>query len=443
VSAISNIIAVADREYRVRVRTRSFILGTVLLLVGVIALAMVPLILRAIEGSAETQRIAVWTDVADLGADPAATLGALLASPSASGQGGQGAGSSAFSVRQVGDLEAARQAVDAGDDSAVLGISRGSGGELVFTLYTNDAATGRTAQLIRQSVTALAIADRLARLGVTPGDQVRLFAPADYKVAWADPARTDAPKTGIDQGADYFLGFGLTILIFMMIILYGQWVAMSVVEEKSSRVMEVILNAATPFQLLAGKVVGVGALALTQYVAVVLAGVVSLVLQAPIAERLLGADGAAVSLPAGLTPVMLGLLLLFGILGFGLYAVLYAAAGSLVSRQEDVSQAVMPMTLIATAGYLVATYTSTGLLDVRAEWMAVLSQVPFLSPFLMLSRISAGQAAAWEVVLAIALLVAATVAAVWVAARIYAAGVLLYGQRPGFRALWRLMRNGS
>jgi ABC-2 type transport system permease protein len=218
---------------------------------------------------------------------------------------------------------------------------------------------------------------------------------------------------------------------------------MSVVEEKSSRVMEVILNAATPFQLLAGKVVGVGALALTQYVAVVLAGVVSLVLQAPIAERLLGADGAAVSLPAGLTPVMLGLLLLFGILGFGLYAVLYAAAGSLVSRQEDVSQAVMPMTLIATAGYLVATYTSTGLLDVRAEWMAVLSQVPFLSPFLMLSRISAGQAAAWEVVLAIALLVAATVAAVWVAARIYAAGVLLYGQRPGFRALWRLMRNGS
>ena len=77
------------------------------------------------------------------------------------------------------------------------------------------------------------------------------------------------------------LGFGMTILIFMIILMYGNWIAMSVVEEKSSRVMEVVLNAATPFQLLAGKVLGVGAVALTQYVAVVAAGLVSLLLQGP------------------------------------------------------------------------------------------------------------------------------------------------------------------
>jgi ABC-2 type transport system permease protein len=140
---------------------------------------------------------------------------------------------------------------------------------------------------------------------------------------------------------------------------------------------------------------------------------------------------------------MLALLLVYGVLGFGLYAVLYAAAGSLVSRQEDVNQAVMPMTLTATAGYLVATYTATGLLDVRADWLAVLSQVPFLSPFLMLSRVSSGEATILEVVLSIVLLVAAILAAAWIAARVYAAGVLLYGQRPGIRALWRLMRSGT
>jgi len=150
-----------------------------------------------------------------------------------------------------------------------------------------------------------------------------------------------------------------------------------------------------------------------------------------------------VALPAGLTPGMLGLLLVYGVLGFGLYAVLYAAAGSLVSRQEDVNQAVMPMTLMATGGYLVATYSATGLLNLREDWLAILSQVPFLSPFLMLSRITGGQAVPGEVALSIVLLVASIVAAAWLAGRIYAAGVLLYGQRPGIRALWRLMRSAG
>ena len=442
-SDLSNIAAVAEREYRVRVRTRSFIVGTILVVAGVIAIAMVPLILRAIEGTGATSRVTVWTDVADLPADPAATLAALLNAPTLAGQGGGAAGSSAFRVQGVEDLAAARRAVDAGEDAAALGITRGPAGELAFTLYANGSATGRTAQLVRQAVTALAIADRLARLGVAPTAQAQLFAPAGFGVAWADPARTDEPRTGVDEGADYFLGFGLTILIFMMIILYGQWVAMSVVEEKSSRVMEVILNAATPFQLLLGKVLGVGGLALTQYVAVVVAGVLALVLQAPLAERLLGANGEGVALPAGLTPGMLGLLLVYGVLGFGLYAVLYAAAGSLVSRQEDVNQAVMPMTLMATGGYLVATYSATGLLNLREDWLAILSQVPFLSPFLMLSRITGGQAVPGEVALSIVLLVASIVAAAWLAGRIYAAGVLLYGQRPGIRALWRLMRSAG
>lgn len=438
-SNLPNILAVALREYWVRVRTRSFVLGTLLLVAGVSAIAMVPLIIRTID-QPSSQRVAVWVGATDVGRSPAVTLGALLNAPT----GGQAAtGPDEFAVRTIPDLAAGREAVDRGEDAAVLGISRAAGGELSFTLYTNDSPTGRTAQLIRQAVSAVAIADRLARLGVAPGDQARIFAPADFSVAWADPARSGGARTGADEGASYFLGFGMTILIFMMIILYGQWVAMSVVEEKSSRVMEVILNAATPFQLLSGKVVGVGAVALTQYAAVVVAGLAALVLQGPLASALLGAAGEPVVLPEGLTMGMLALLCVYGVLGFGLYAVLYAAAGSLVSRQEDVSQVVMPMTLVATAGYMVAAYAGTGLLDIRSTWMSVLSQVPFLSPFLMLSRVTAGEATAGEVALSILLLAIGIVVALWVAARIYAAGVLMYGQRPGLRALWRLMRTGG
>jgi ABC-2 type transport system permease protein len=229
----------------------------------------------------------------------------------------------------------------------------------------------------------------------------------------------------------------------MIIIMYGNWIAMSVVEEKSSRVMEVVLNAASPFQLLTGKVLGVGAVAFVQYAAVVVAGGAALLVQGPIADAILGSAGTATALPEGLT---LGLLLMFGVygvLGFLMYAALYAAAGSLVSRQEDVNAAVMPMTLVSTGGYLIGTYAAMGLLDIQSSWVTVLSQVPFVSPFMMIGRVAAGAAEPWEIILSVALLIASILGAIWLAARIYRAGVLLYGQRPGVRAIWQLVRAGA
>ena len=103
---------------------------------------------------------------------------------------------------------------------------------------------------------------------------------------------------------------------------------------------------------------------------------------------------------------------------------LYAVAASLVSKMEDVNMVVMPMTLVSTGGYLIGIYAAMGLLDIRAAWIVVLSQVPLLSPFMMLGRISTGVAAPWEIVVSLALLVLFIGAALWLAARVYAAGVL-------------------
>ncbi len=439
-STISNIVAVARREAMVRVRTRSFILGTALLVVGVIAIALVPVIVQYFERGA-SQRVEVWVGASDLKADPVPTLRVLLNATTSTGGTGTGEPAQTFRVTAVPELAAAREDVMAGRATAVLGIERGADRELRFTLYTNEVATGRTAQLIRQASNAVAIADRLDRLGIAPTDQGSLFSPAGFAVAWPDPARAEPTASTTEMGSAYLLGFGMTVLIFMMIVLYGNWVAMSVVDEKSSRVMEVILNAATPFQLLSGKVLGVGAVALLQYLAILLAGGVALLLQGRVASLILG-DAGGVGLPEGLTIAMLLVFGLYGVLGFLLYAVLYAAAGSLVSRQEDVNSAVMPMSLVSAAGYFVAVYASTGLLDVRAGWIVALSQVPFVSPFLMLSRVVAGEAEIWEIALSVAILVMTTVGALWVAGRVYAAGVLLYGQRPGLRAIWRMMRVG-
>jgi ABC-2 type transport system permease protein len=441
-NALSNIIAVGRREYTVRIRTRSFLFGTLALLIGVLAIALAPIIIRAIDQSGQ-QRIAVHvTAAADLKTDPVQTLASLVNASTATGQTATDA-KPEFVISAVPDLAAARRAVIAGDFSAVLDVDRASGGDLAFTLYTNDNATGRTAGLLRQASTSIAISDRLGRLGIGPGEQANLFVPAAFGVDWPDPARTDPTHGTTDMVGRDMLAFGMTILIFMMIILYGTWIAMSVVEEKSSRVMEVILNAATPFQLLTGKVLGVGAVALTQYVALLVTGAAAIFGQNAIAGIVLGSGGDAAALPEGLTVPLLLMFGLYGVLGFLMYAVLYAAAGSLVSRQEDVNSAVMPMTLVSTAGYLVGVYASIGLLDIRAGWVEALSQVPLVSPFMMLGRITNGEVTAPEVLLSVVLLALSIGGALWLAARVYAAGVLLYGQRPSVRAVLRLVRSGT
>jgi len=438
VSVIGNVGTIARREYRVRVRTRSFIFGTALLVLGVVVIALLPVIIRALDRLDET-RIAVSAETQDTASAAALTLDQLLNPPT---EGATDDGHPAYVVTVVANQEAAREAVMNGDAGAGLAITRSASGELDFVLYTNDSATGRTATLVRQAANAIAISDRLQQAGVKPADQATLFGPAEFRVSWPDPTRTDPTQDTLASVGEDMLGFGMTILIFMIIVMYGNWIAMSVVEEKSSRVMEVVLNAASPFQLLAGKVLGVGGVAFTQYGAVVVAGLASLALLDPIGSLVLGESASALSLPSGLTPGLLLTFGVYGVLGFLLYASLYAAAGSLVSRIEDVSAAVMPMTFLSMGGYFVGVYASIGLLDLGSGWITTLSLVPFFSPFMMLGRVAVGQAAPWEIVVSLALLVGAIVLAVWIAARIYAAGVLLYGQRPGARTVWRLLREG-
>jgi ABC-2 type transport system permease protein len=444
---ILNIVAVARREFVVRARTRTFLIGTVVLVVGAVAIALVPVITRAIDRADQT-KVAVWNGAVEpvVTTDPVATLTTSLNPPSNWGDPTAAATPASdrhFIVEAASSLEKGRAAVAAGRYAALLSIDRPApDGELRFVLYTDAPATSGSVQLLQQATNTIAIGDRLDRLSIGAADRAGLFAPAEYMVAWPDPNKTGAPPADVNAGSNYLLTFGLSVLVFMMIVLYGNWVAMSVVEEKQSRVMEVILNAATPFQLLGGKVVGVGSVALIQFGAIVVAGGVGLLLQGWVADLVLGSDSGSIALPSGLTIGMLAAFAVFGILGFLLYAVLFATAGSLVSRQEDVSQAVMPLILLSTVGYMISVYAGTGLFDLRDTSLRILAQIPFFSPFMALGRIVQGQVTFAEVLLSVALLVGAIVGCLWIAARIYAAGVLLYGQRPGLRSIVRMARAG-
>jgi ABC-2 type transport system permease protein len=423
-----NIRAVARREFLVRARTRSFVIGTLFLAVAGAALALAPIGIRWFEGDVGTKVGVVNLADPALTADPVTRLSLLLNASTPSGEKG-------FEVSASADEAAARAAVEDGDLDAALVIERDPGPDLTFIVISKDPPGRRTPELLRQASYSLAIADRLDRLGVAPGDQATLFAPPEVAVQTPTPAGPDEPSSGAEMAATAIVGQVLIIFLLLAVILYGQWVAMSVAEEKSSRVMEIIISAATPFQLLGGKVLGVGGLGIVQLLAAAVPALVAFVLQGRIAEIVLGAPPSDLELPQVLTAGVAGAFLVFFVLGYLLYAVLYAAAGSLVSRMEDVNNVVAPMSLIGTLGYLVAIYVSMGLLPADATWVAVLSYVPFISPYLMVSRVIAGQAGLPEVALAAAILVVSIVVLLWLAARVYAAGVLMYGQSPSFRRL--------
>ena len=180
------------------------------------------------------------------------------------------------------------------------------------------------------------------------------------------------------------------ILTFMAIVTYGSWVATSVAEEKSSRVMELLVTAATPRQLLAGKVLGTGAAGLTQYFAVVVAAIAGLLFQGPLAQLLLGSEAADDGTFQALTPLVLAVFGAFFLGGFALYATMYAALGSTASRQEDVQTVTGPMIVIGMVGYL-GSFAAINVID--ADWVRILSFVPFFSPYLIPARVILGHIA--------------------------------------------------
>jgi ABC-2 type transport system permease protein len=200
-----------------------------------------------------------------------------------------------------------------------------------------------------------------------------------------------------------------------------------------------MISAASPRQLLVGKVVGIGGAGLTQYLAVATPVVLVLGFQDEIARAVLGTAG--VGLPTGgLTIGLLAAYGLFFLLGFGLFALIYAAVGSFVSRPDDLQTLSLPLSLIAMAGYLSALLV---LLGGGGLFARIASFIPPLSPFTMLSRLMVSTVQPWEVVLSVAILVLVIGLVGFATIRIYATGVLLYGQRPGWRAFLAAARRAG
>jgi ABC-2 type transport system permease protein len=415
------------REFRSRARSRSFIAGTVILAAIAFAATQVPVLIDFAMGASQTH-LEVVVRAAGTPADSQVELTGTL--------NGQNATSDhqPFVVSWLagGDLAAAQQALEQGKFDALLIVDRDPASQnLAFTLRTDLAADGQVVSTIDNAATLLALDDGLARAGTSIGAvEATAFTVVPVNAS-SGPANSTSQEVSTN-----LLSTGLIVLIFMAIITYGTWVAMSVAEEKGSRVMELMLNATTPLQMLAGKVIGNGAAGLTQYGIILAAVVGGLLAQGPIHQAVLG--GASSGGPfGGLDPVVLVAFAVLFVLGFLFYSLLYAALGSLVSRQEDVQSATSPLMMLIFVGYFMSIF---GLQSMDDTWVKVASFVPFFSPYLMLARVAMGHVALWEFALAVVFLLVGIAAALVAAARIYSAGVLLYGQRVGLRQVLKAAR---
>jgi ABC-2 type transport system permease protein len=415
------------REFRSRARSRSFIAGTVILAAIAFAATQVPVLIDFAMGASQTH-LEVVVRAAGTPADSQVELTGTL--------NGQNATSDhqPFVVSWLagGDLAAAQQALEQGKFDALLIVDRDPASQnLAFTLRTDLAADGQVVSTIDNAATLLALDDGLARAGTSIGAvEATAFTVVPVNAS-SGPANSTSQEVSTN-----LLSTGLIVLIFMAIITYGTWVAMSVAEEKGSRVMELMLNATTPLQMLAGKVIGNGAAGLTQYGIILAAVVGGLLAQGPIHQAVLG--GASSGGPfGGLDPIVLVAFAVLFVLGFLFYSLLYAALGSLVSRQEDVQSATSPLMMLIFVGYFMSIF---GLQSMDDTWVKVASFVPFFSPYLMLARVAMGHVALWEFALAVVFLLVGIAAALVAAARIYSAGVLLYGQRVGLRQVLKAAR---
>ncbi len=409
-----NALLVARREFRVRVRSRAFALSTLLLAAVAGLMGLAPIAVTAMDRGAVV-RIAVASPDPALAGLGARTLDAVLNGSVAIDP----TASVPYRIVVASDAPTARADVAAGRLDGLLVVTRNAANQLDFR-YVTRAPSGRQAILFQILTVAVATS---VRAGEAQG-LVHSYVVEGVGAAAPAPGETEAERT-----SRAILATMLAVVIVITSVTYGMWVATAVVEEKASRVIEVLLRAAAPGELLAGKVIGVGAAGLTQMIAIVAAGLTALALEGPISALVLG-TGAAPPI-GGFTPGLLAAFLLFFVLGFGLSALLYAAAGALVSRQDDVQQVALPMILVSFVGYFAAV-AATATPD--ASWVAPLSWVPLVSPYLMMTRLATGPVPVWEVGLASALLVAASILALRLAIRLYAAGVLRAGQRLTLRS---------
>jgi ABC-2 type transport system permease protein len=423
---------VCRREYLERIRSRWFIFATLAGPIFFGALFIIPIVLsgRAKASAEATHIIVLDATRTTLGAQVTGLL-----------RGGPFGDSLAATLRPVTASQ-----LPAAESAAVRDVvARRQTGYLVLDSLAlaggNVRYAGRNASslsdidllttIVRRSIVAL----RLEQAGVDP-QRVAILTAVNTRV---DAERIDDRGRGAGSGKlSAMFAYGLGFTLYMMIVIYGNVILRGVVDEKSSRVAEVVVSSAPADTLLAGKVFGVSAVAITQVVVWALTSTAVYRARALVLNRF-GVDAPAISLPS-IGPGTAIILVLFLVLGFLAYAALYAGMGAMVSNQDDAQQAAMPVTMLVVCAVVLIPPI---LLEPTGTLARVGSWFPFTAPILMPVRMSLIQVPSYEVAGTLLGVAAGCAVAVWLAARIYRVGLLMYGKRPTIGEVIRWVRQSG
>ncbi len=298
--------------------------------------------------------------------------------------------------------------------------------------YAGRAATSLPAiDRLRTTVRNVVMAARLETAGVDP-EVARDMTLLPLRL---ESERITERGRGGSGRVNAIFSFGLAFLLYMSILLYGQAIMRGVMEEKQSRVAEVIVSSVRPDALLAGKILGVGGVAFTQITVWVLAGWLMATFRAPIFAAM-GLPATPMRLPELSLTFGLLLLLLFA-LGFIFYSALFAAVGSMVNTDQEAQQAATPLMMLVIFAALFIQPVLFNPSGALAQWVSLL---PFSAPILMPVRLATVQVPWVEIIACLVILALSCAIAVWLAARIYRVGLLMYGKKPTLREVARWVR---
>jgi len=438
----NKILIVAKREYLERVRTRAFVITTLVVPLLISGAMLFPIYVTAKSGTSPAIRKVRILDATGVG------TGQQIATSLRADKSISDTVTGPFVVAVPKDQLATAEA----DAARAVMAPKGLTGYLVVddsTLTSNRARyAGRNASslgemdqlrsAVRQGVTIT----RLQRENVRPEiiDQV-----SKNSLQMSTEKLTEKGRGGGGGIAGFFGGLIVGILLLMSIMLHGQNIMRGVLDEKTTRVAEIVISSIKPESLLAGKIVGVGGVGLTQVVAwLALSSYIASFLT-PLIQKVAGGGAAAASagIPstsgvfAGMAIGVLLISLTYFLVGFLFYATLFAAAGAMVSSDQEAQQAAQPIIILMMTGWI---FVSPVLLNPNGTLAVVLSWLPWTSPIIMPMRMGLTTVSPLSIVGSLLVALLGSLGAVWLAARIYRVGMLMYGKKPTFAELAKWIR---
>lgn len=424
---MSKIGLIISREFTQRVRKRSFLIVTLLMPLAMAALIVVPMFL-AMYGQSDERREVVVLDRSGVVASALAGTQhdnvLFLVPEDSSVCDHTAAGIELPGV--YGFLEV---------DSSVVDHPSG------LRLYTRSASTAALEATVRRAVSDVLRGERIKRTGVASLDSLlgAVEVRASVQTFEIDPKNgsTVEKSSAVAMGLAYVGGF----LIYIFVLVYGMMVMQGVVEEKTNRIVEVLVSSVRPFELMMGKIIGIALVALLQFLVWMVVGAGLLVLFSSQGGQVELAAGIPLDIWVGLVDPMMwlrvgGSFVLYFVGGYLLYASMFAAVGSAVDNASDTQQLQMPITMPLVVSIVLMMSVMQDPNSSLAFWA---SMVPLSSPVIMMGRVAYG-VPLWEFLLSLGLLYGSFVGMTWVAAKIYRTGILMYGKKVTLGQMVRWIR---